>query len=171
MFFLKEMERVVRLEPRHLGPDLQAMVVAALNSQVEGTCSGQFGYILAVTEITHTDMATLNDDGTASFRVKFKAVVFKPFRGEVVDTVVTGLSKMGFFAELGPMQVFVSTHQIPEDMRFDEHSIPQKFVSDDGKVSLRKDDEVRVRIIGTRASSSEIHAIGSIKDDYLGPIS
>ena len=33
------------------------------------------------------------------------AVVFRPFKGEVLDAVVTTVNKMGFFAEVGPLQV------------------------------------------------------------------
>ena len=33
------------------------------------------------------------------------AVVFRPFKGEVLDAIVTTVNKMGFFAEVGPLQV------------------------------------------------------------------
>ena len=40
-----------------------------------------------------------------TFPVRYKAVVFRPFKGEVLDAVVTTVNKMGFFAEVGPLQV------------------------------------------------------------------
>lgn len=48
--------------------------------------------------------------GTAEFNVEYQALVFKPYKNEVVDGVVTTVNKMGFFAEVGPLQVFVSSH-------------------------------------------------------------
>lgn len=69
----------------------------------------------------------------AKFHVTFECIVFRPFKGEVLDCVVTSVNKacpraiaigffhsslyrraqMGFFAEAGPMQVFVSNYVRP----------------------------------------------------------
>ena len=40
-----------------------------------------------------------------TFPMRYMAVVFRPFKGEVLDAVVTTVNKMGFFAEVGPLQV------------------------------------------------------------------
>ena len=40
-----------------------------------------------------------------TFPIRYMAVVFRPFKGEVLDAVVTTVNKMGFFAEVGPLQV------------------------------------------------------------------
>lgn len=42
--------------------------------------------------------------------------------------------------------------------------------SDGVKESIRKGVQLRVKLIGTRVDATEIFAIGSIKDDYLGLI-
>lgn len=56
-------------------------------------------------------------------------------------------------------------------MNFDPHSTPSCFVSEDAAVKIEKDTEVRLKIYGTRIDATEIVAIGSIKEDYLGVIS
>ena len=43
--------------------------------------------------------------GLVTFPIRYMAVVFRPFKGEVLDAVVTTVNKMGFFAEVGPLQV------------------------------------------------------------------
>mmetsp|Transcript_17815 Transcript_17815/g.40121 ORF Transcript_17815/g.40121 Transcript_17815/m.40121 type:complete len:84 (+) Transcript_17815:1-252(+) len=81
---------------------------------------------------------------------------------------------MGFFAEVGPLKVFVSKHLIPTDMDFDPQSNPAAYVSQvssDVSSRITKDTEVRLRIMGTRIDANEIFAIGTIKDDYLGVLS
>jgi len=100
--------------------------------------------------------------------VKFKAIVFRPFKNEVVDAIVSQVTKMGFFAEVGPLQVFISKHLIPADMSFDAAANPPCFVSDDGSVKIEKDCEVRLKVVGTRVDANEIFSIGSIKEDFLG---
>ncbi|KAG8383637.1 hypothetical protein BUALT_Bualt04G0034700 [Buddleja alternifolia] len=62
--------------------------------------------------------------------------------------MVNKLLQMGFLAEAGPVQIFVSNH-----------------------VKIQKDSEVRLKIIGTRVDATEIFCIGTIKDDFLGVIS
>ncbi len=34
-------------------------------------------------------------DGGAEFKIKYSAIVYRPFRGEVVDGVVTSVNKVG----------------------------------------------------------------------------
>lgn len=48
--------------------------------------------------------------GQARFKCSYTAIVMKPFKGEVVDGKVNNVNKMGFFAQVGPLQVFVSSH-------------------------------------------------------------
>ena len=111
---------------------------------------------------------------------------------------------MGFFASVGPLSIFTSTHLLPLEFRFQPDSNPPEFASPDGQVSwgsrlnhtlvegeecsktdpffffyyplphplfqsIVKDKKVRLRIVGTRVDASEIFAIGSCKEDYVGP--
>lgn len=66
-----------------------------LYSDVEGTCSGQFGYIIAVVSILDIGKGmVLSGSGQAEFITKYRAIVFKPFKGEVVDGVVNNVNKV-----------------------------------------------------------------------------
>lgn len=64
-------------------------------------------------------------------------------------------SQVGFFAEAGPLQVFVSGHLIPEDFEYNQVDEPA-FVSADEEVRIQQGTEVRLRIMGTRTDASEI---------------
>ena len=75
-----------------------------LYSDVEGTCSGQFGYIIAVVSILDIGKGmVLSGSGQAEFITRYRAIVFKPFKGEVVDGVVNNVNKVLPFSprELG----------------------------------------------------------------------
>jgi len=166
------MDREILLHPRFCGPNLLRVLRQQLHQEVEGTCSGRYGFIITVTAVENLGKGKVQEGtGLIVFPVRFKAIVFKPFKDEVVDAVVTQVNKMGFFAEAGPLQIFVSNHLIPQDMHFDPQSAPPAFVSEDESMKIAKDDEVRLKIIGTRLDASEIFSIGSIKEDYLGLIS
>jgi len=140
-----------------------------LYQDVEGTCSGAHGYIIAVLSVIETgDGVVISGSGQAEFVTRYRAIVFKPFKGEVMDAVVGEVNKMGFFAEAGPLTIFVSNHLIDPGMKFDPNSNPPSYASADQVISRHA--HVRLKIVGTRVDATEIFAIGTIKEDHLGVI-
>ncbi|KAK1409007.1 hypothetical protein QVD17_41243 [Tagetes erecta] len=171
MFFHIVLERNMQLHPRHFGRDLREKLVSKLMKDVEGTCSGRHGFVVAITGIENVGKGIIRDGtGFVTFPVKYQCVVFRPFKGEILEAVVSMVNKMGFFAEAGPVQIFVSNHLIPDDMEFQSGDMPN-YTTSDGSVKIQKDSEVRLKIIGTRVDATEIFCIGTIKDDFLGVIS
>lgn len=68
-----------------------------LYSDVEGKCSGQFGYIIAVVSMSDIGNGiVLSGSGQAEFVARYRAIVFKPFKGEVVDGVVNNVTKVSY---------------------------------------------------------------------------
>nr|GMD59283.1 DNA-directed RNA polymerase II subunit RPB7 [Ipomoea batatas] len=149
----------MQLHPRHFGRDLRDKLVSKLMKDVEGTCSGRHGFIVAITGIESVGKGLIRDGtGFVTFPVKYQCVVFRPFKGEILEAVVTMVNKMGFFAEAGPVQIFVSNHLIPDDMEFQSGDAPN-YTTSDGSVKIQKDSEVRLKIIGTRVDATEIFCI------------
>jgi DNA-directed RNA polymerase II subunit RPB7 len=138
---------------------------------VEGSCTGRHGFIVLVTRLASVGEGKITTDGTAraTFHIKYDCIAFRPFKGEVLDAVVTQVNKFGFFAEAGPLQLFVSNALITEDMKFDS-SGENCYVSEDQQIRIQRDCEVRVRIVGMRIDANDIFCIATIKDDYLGLI-
>jgi DNA-directed RNA polymerase subunit E'/Rpb7 len=102
--------------------------------------------VVAITGIENIGKGLIRDGtGFVTFPVKYQCVVFRPFKGEILEAVVTMVNKvyvsllpasfsgiifstscgllccrkylnilrflqMGFFAEAGPVQIFVSNH-------------------------------------------------------------
>lgn len=62
---------------------------------------------------------------------------------------------MGFFAEAGPLQVFVSNHLIPEAFEFNTAHEPC-YQTSDGEQKIVPGSEVRLRIVGTRVDAADI---------------
>lgn len=172
MFFIKDLSLSLTLHPSYFGSQMQDYLRQKLLTDVEGTCTGQFGYIVCVLDSHNIDVGKgrviPGNLGYAEFDVRYKAVVWKPFKGEVVDGIVSSVNNMGFFADVGPLSVFISKHLIPSDMKFMPSHTPPAYVGEDQLVM--KGVKIRIKIIGTRADVNSISAIGSIKEDYLGPL-
>ncbi|KAI7982503.1 hypothetical protein LOK49_LG15G01328 [Camellia lanceoleosa] len=121
---------------------------------VEGTCSGRHGFVVAITGIENVGKGLIRDGtGFVTFPVKYQCVVFRPFKGEILEAVVTMVNKL-----------------IPDDLEFQSGDMPN-YTTSDGSVKIQKESEVRLKIIGTRVDATEIFCIGTIKDDFLGVIS
>ncbi|MPC29260.1 DNA-directed RNA polymerase II subunit RPB7 [Portunus trituberculatus] len=169
MFYHISLEHEILLHPRYFGPQLMDTVRQMLFTEVEGTCTGKYGFVIAVTTIDHIGSGMIQvGRGFVLYPIKYKAIVFRPFKGEVLDAVVTQINKIGLFCEIGPMQCFISRHSIPQDLEFDPNSNPPCYKSRDEEVVIQQDDEIRVKIVGTRVDATDIFAIGTLMDDYLG---
>ncbi|XP_045411924.1 DNA-directed RNA polymerase II subunit RPB7 isoform X2 [Lemur catta] len=79
--------------------------------------------------------------------------------------------EVGLFTEIGPMSCFISRHSIPSEMEFDPNSNPPCYKTVDEDIVIQQDDEIRLKIVGTRVDKNDIFAIGSLMDDYLGLVS
>jgi DNA-directed RNA polymerase II subunit RPB7 len=172
MFFLKTLTHRIVLPPQYFGPGLNEEVQNRLRKEVEGTCHGRFGFIICVLSIKDIGQGKIQDSyGHATFDVKYEAILLKPFNGQVVDAIVGTMNKMGIFADVGPLHVFVSTHSMPSDLKFDTSPSAATnpcFVSEDQTIKISKGDTIRLRIIGVRIDAKELFTIGTIKEDYLG---
>ena len=91
----KELSHTILLHPSYFGPQMAQFLESKLYSDVEGTCSGQFGYIIAVVSVLDVGRGmVLSGSGQAEFVTRYRAIVFKPFKGEVVDGVVNNVNKV-----------------------------------------------------------------------------
>lgn len=133
MFFLKTLQHRVILPPQHFGPWLNEEVEKRLRKDVEGLCNGKFGFVVCVLSIENMSKGFIQDSyGGAAFDVEYKAIILKPFKGQVLDAIVGTINKMGIFADVGPLHVFISTQSMPSDLKFDATNATNPcFISDD----------------------------------------
>lgn len=93
----------------------------------------RYGFVIAVTTIDTIGAGIIQPgQGFVVYPVKYKAIVFRPFKGQVLDAVVTQVNKVripnniiinkasstffkyffqvGLFTEIGPLSCFISRH-------------------------------------------------------------
>lgn len=137
MFLIKSLVREVLLEPRYLGPHLNDHVKSKVTTELEGQCLGKHGYVISVLDIEDKNIKPGIVDyttGSVLIRVHYSVILLRPFRNEVLDAVVSMASDQnGFFAKVGPLQIFVSRHSMPDDIVFDPNE-GDCWKSEDGKV-------------------------------------
>lgn len=173
MFFLKSLKRDILLEPRMLGPNMVAEVKGKLVAELEGQCLGKHGYVVSIFSIEDKNILPGmidNDTGSVHVTVKYGVILLRPFRNEIMDAVVTLASdENGFFARVGPLQIFVSRHNMPDEIQF--NPLTENWASDDREIEIVSGSLVRLRIIGLSFDAAGISAVGTINEAFLGQIS
>ena len=62
---------------------------------MEGTCNGKYGFILAVLQVVDTGKGLIREgSGSAVFDLRYKCICFKPYKGQVMDVIVTSVNKV-----------------------------------------------------------------------------
>jgi DNA-directed RNA polymerase II subunit RPB7 len=84
MFFLYNMERRVTLHPSYFGRNMHDLVTSKLLKDVEGTCAGSYYIISIMDTFDISEGRILPSSGLAEFTVGYRAVVWRPFKGETV---------------------------------------------------------------------------------------
>jgi DNA-directed RNA polymerase II subunit RPB7 len=84
MFFLYNLERKVTLHPSFMGRNMHELVTGKLLKDVEGTCAGSYFIISIMDAFEISEGRILPGLGMAEFTVGYRAVVWRPFKGETV---------------------------------------------------------------------------------------
>lgn len=169
MFFLKDSERTITLHPQMFGPRTRDILTHKLKEDVEGTNMGNHYIISIIPELDISEGRIVPGSGYAEYTINYRAVVWRPFKGEVLDATVNKVLELGFHVDIGPMPGFVSKASMPSDFKFDGNATPPNF-SDSGGYKIEKGSRVRLKIMGVRAEIGSMYGVGTIKEDYLGPL-
>lgn len=169
MFFIHEMERVMQLHPSFFGPNTVNYIKDTLIHDVEGQTISSY-YVVCIMDVGASDISegrVIPGSAMAEYTVHYKAVVWKPFKGEILDGLVEELNEAGFHVNIGPLKVFVSKSMIPSDIRYDGNATPPQW-TDNGDQVIETGTHIRIKIRGTRTEMGKMYAIATIKEDYLG---
>ncbi|EPY36017.1 DNA-directed RNA polymerase II subunit RPB7 [Strigomonas culicis] len=195
MFYKLNLQRVITVEPEHLGSILNRCLLNYLRKAVEGkplpasdslsaiaadyvSSSKSSAIVIAVVDIVQaqTIQGKVLDDGNVTFLLNYKAMVFKLHRGEVLDVKVESTAQEGWYGNVfGLGRIFISHSQMNEDL----HNPEWHYEADSGdgvwmhsseRKSIKNGDLVRVRVVAETPQADGRMAIGSMKEKYLGPI-
>lgn len=108
MFFLRYLTREISIHPSFFGSNLEQRLTSQLYADLEGSCNGEY-YIVCIMDIHSISAGKVRPgSGQADFTILYRAILWKPFKGETIDAMVTGVKSQGVFTEAGPLTVFVS---------------------------------------------------------------
>ena len=95
MFYQLELTKELDVPPRYLGPKLNAEIDRRLRQEVEGFCSGQHGFVIAVVNLLEVGKGLIREGvGSCVFRVRYSCITFMPHKDEALDAVVKSVNKV-----------------------------------------------------------------------------
>mmetsp|Transcript_100735 Transcript_100735/g.285535 ORF Transcript_100735/g.285535 Transcript_100735/m.285535 type:complete len:179 (-) Transcript_100735:44-580(-) len=174
MFYIMDMCTYLLVKPEYCGPGYHEYLEEALRQKVEGSVQEKCGLVIAVKNSGPIDKGKIQEGtGLIMVSMKYKAVVLQLFKNEVVDCEVVEVNKLGFFAEIGPVRVFVSKISLAEGWAYTENEMYSAggpaYKSEDGSQVIRRESAVRIRLIATKEESDRLMAIGTTNGEFLGP--
>ena len=166
MFYELSLEHTIFVHPRDFGQDLDTTVEKEMRKQLEGSLRQPYGLILMVKSVDTMAPFRLNDSlyGHAEVTAVCRVVVCRPFNNQVVEGVVSGLNQTGIFVESGPLQMYISRHNMPEGSKY---LGGDAFDFGHSHRLIEKKDVLRVKLIKVQMKD-RLFAIGTIDEDFLG---
>lgn len=181
--------REISIEPHLLNCNIERIVKDKVWDKMKTVCSGEFGFVLRLNSIDNIGIGTIDvDSGTVIHPVRFTITSFKPEIDSIVIAQITAVSKSGFFAQLGPLEIFVPHTHIPDSYVYkfigstDEIDTNgfnginnQQSVFKSEYTTISKEEYVRIRICAIQKMDiNQIFESLSIKDreptPYVGGV-
>lgn len=95
MFYRLTLRKELEISPRFFGKKLYEEIDRSLRQEVEGSCDGDHGYIVAVTQVEEYGKGKIQEGvGSATFHTTYSCIAFLPHKGEVMDAVVKSVNKV-----------------------------------------------------------------------------
>ena len=113
--------------------------------------------VLKVLEIKEEDVTAgviEYDTGDVVYTVKYHALLFRPFKNEVLDAVITEVTIFGIACCVGPLRIFVSRHNMPSDISGGFDGEKEYYISDDKTIFMKKGCGVRLKIVNTNCDTN-----------------
>lgn len=72
------------MHPSYFGPNMREFLIARLNEEEEGRCTGDHFVICVMDMVDIGEGRVVPSSGSAEYTIKYRAIIWKPFRGETV---------------------------------------------------------------------------------------
>lgn len=152
LFERRELVRNIHMDARFLQRNIQASLLAQLQTKYEGICVAE-GYIqprsIVITE--HSLGRTNLIKGGLDYSVRFQADVCMPHPGQVFRAPVTLKSKIGVHAEISPLKIL-----LPRDLHI---GLPEFE-------SVEEKQDVEFEVVGSRFQQGDesIVVLGKLRN-------
>ena len=166
MYYLVELQDVVRVPPDRFNDDLETVVLELCREAYEETIDPELGMILAVTNVEEISQGLLvHGDGATYHQVRLSVIAYNPFIKEIVEGEVSEVTDFGAFIRIGCIEALCHISQIADDF----FSLSKAtLVGRETGNAVRVGDRLRARIITISMDRSNIRTAITMRQPGLG---
>lgn len=152
LFERRELTRSVHMDARFMQRNIQASLLAQLQTKYEGICVAE-GYIQprSITIVEHSLGRTNLIKGGLDYSIRFQADVCMPHPGQVFRAPVSLKSKIGIHAEISPLKIL-----LPRDLHI---GLPEFD-------SVEEKQDIEFEVVGSRFQQGDesIVVLGKLRN-------
>ncbi|QGN18404.1 protein RPC25 [Kluyveromyces marxianus] len=150
MFVLTKIADLVRIPPEQFRRDTVSTIVHELNNKYANKVISHVGLCITVYDVLDVDEGQLKPgDGAAFINVTFRALVFKPFVGEIVTGWISQCTTEGIKVSLLGLfeEIFIPQNMLFENSYFSPNENAWVWPMDeDTKLYFDVNEKIRFRI-------------------------
>ena len=152
----KILEKNIIIEAKYMSNELKDHIKKKLD-EMEGKCTKEDGYLIKIKKIKKIkDNIILKNSGNLLCRVRYDAVVFKPYKNLEMNCKVTMIFRHGIFGEYNKMPVLIPYTKLSQ-YEYDN----EKFKNKDNTIQIG--DIIPIIITDIRYSKKQFNCIASLK--------
>nr|AJA90768.1 DNA-directed RNA polymerase IV seventh largest subunit [Ephedra trifurca] len=173
MFFEIELSRNVVVQPQKLYTGFlqkRSIILQLMSDITQIKADEEHGYYVALTTLEGVGEAKIRPmTGAVVFPVKFKCIVFRPLKNEVLVGEVQNVTKVGVLMSCGPMKELFIHSQFVGGFEFIQGHNPVLRKQD---LTIEKGTKLRFKLMSLKWVERDrmFRALGTLAGDYLGPI-
>lgn len=152
----KQLETPVTIPPHLLRHNLALVIQDILNKKIRGRCTAKDGFVIKLKRLVAVEGGSIEQrTGAVNYTVRYVAQCLRPLAshvecdlpscthsGDIVEAFVSRIMKIGVFADLGPLSIFVPASHFPPDFVYENN----QFFSEEKNFHIRQQSLIRIRI-------------------------
>ncbi len=145
MFYKYVIEDYIKLEPKFLESNIKEHLKEEISKIYEGLIDQNLGIFITLLNLRKIENGIfIPEEGGIYFKTEFEMLVYKPEINELVYGIVSSVSNIGAFVNIGVSDGLVHITQVGMDVYNFENN---QLVGKDKKETIKVKDKVKARII------------------------
>ena len=152
------LQRRIEIEPHLLGCDTYKIVKDKAWKKVKNLCTSDIGFVMRIDKINNITSKEIDiDTGNLIYHVEFTITSFRPKIGDIIIAKVIEVGADGFFAQLGPMKIYVPIVNIPYYYKliFNEEEDSSSYISNNNQPQISVDTFHKIEMCEVKKLSIE----------------
>ncbi|GAB4850640.1 hypothetical protein Ancab_029951 [Ancistrocladus abbreviatus] len=193
MFFLSRLEHKFRLPPHLLDLPLEDAIKRQIDSFFLDKVIAKYGLCISLYDIKSIDGGfILPNEGSPTYKVDFRMVMFRPFVGEVISARLKESNRNGLRLSVGFFDdIHIPAYLLPSPSHPEPHPLHPEDINqvrwvwlfNETRCDIHEDDEIRFRVVKVEYPPIPLEqqecskpfapmiVTGTLDADGLGPVS